>query len=235
MKDFSKLEKELDVSFKNKDLLIQSFCHRSFLNENPDFHLDNNERLEFLGDAVLELAVTDYLFRHFKNSEGDLTSWRATLVNTKSLAEIARECNFEDYLLLSKGEEKDTGKGRECILADTFEAFLGALYLDQGLEKAKSFIEAHLIWKLEEIIREGKWRDAKSEFQEKAQAELKLTPNYKLLKEWGPDHAKHFEMGVFLNGELISKGEGSSKQEAEEEAAKNALKAKNWQEKDKQF
>ncbi len=228
MKDFGELEKKLGFYFHNKDLLVQAFCHRSYVNENPDFTLGNNERLEFLGDAVLELIVTVYLFRHYEAPEGKLTAWRASLVNTRSLSELAAKLGFESYLLLSRGEAKDTGKGRYCILADTLEAFLGALYLDQGLEKVKEFIEKHLIVELPRIIKEGLFKDAKSKFQEKAQEKMKVTPTYKVLNEWGPDHAKHFVIGCFLDKELIAKGEASSKQEAEERAAQEALENKGW-------
>jgi len=226
--DYSILEKRLNVNFKNKDLLYQAFCHRSYINENPNFYLGNNERLEFLGDAVLELIVTDYLFHHYKEAEGKLTAWRASLVNTQSLSELARKLGFDDYLLLSKGEQKDTGKARHFILADAFEAFLGALYLDQGFEKAREFVEKNLIVRLPEIIKKGLFRDAKSLFQEKAQEKVKITPGYQVLREWGPDHAKHFIVGVFLGKEMITEGEGSSKQEAEEAAAREALKVKGW-------
>jgi ribonuclease III len=229
MKDFSLLEKKLNLKFKNKDLLAQAFCHRSYLNENPNFHLENNERLEFLGDAVLELIVTEYLFQKYpKKSEGELTNWRAALVNAKQLSEVARELDFNDYLLLSRGEAKELGKARQYILANTFEAFIGTIYLDRGYKTCGEFIKKYLISKLPEIIEKGLFKDAKSRFQEEAQERTGVTPTYKVLKEWGPDHAKHFIIGVFLNNELVAKGEGSSKQEAEETAAKNALEIKGW-------
>jgi len=229
MKDFSKLEKKLDLSFNNKDFLIQAFCHRSYLNENPDFYLGNNERLEFLGDAVLELVVTEDLYKKYpRKNEGELTNWRAALVNAKQLAETACELGFNDFLLLSRGEEKETGKGRQYILANTFEAFIGALYLDQGYGTCQEFIRKHLIIKLDEIIEKGLFKDAKSRFQEEAQERVGITPTYKVLKEWGPDHAKHFVVGAFLDKDLIAQGEGSSKQEAEEEAAKKSLEIKGW-------
>ncbi|MCD6500801.1 ribonuclease III [bacterium] len=229
MSDFKRLEKKLSIEFKNKDLLKQAFVHRSYLNENPKFSLPHNERLEFLGDAVLELIVTEYLYQKYpKRSEGELTNWRAALVNAQSLAGTAKKLGFEEYLLLSRGEAKDTGKAREYILANTFEAFLGAFYLDQGLGKVREFIETHLINQLSKILKEGGWRDAKSRFQEEAQERVRITPTYKVLKEWGPDHAKHFVVGVFLGEELVAEGEGSSKQEAEEAAAREALKVKNW-------
>lgn len=229
MVDFSKLEKKIGLKFKKKDLLTQAFCHRSYLNENPDANLENNERLEFLGDAVLELIVTEYLFEKYpKKSEGELTNWRAALVNAKMLSEIAQELGFNDYLLLSKGEAKEMGKARQYILANTFEALVGAAYLDSGYNKCRDFLRKNLIVKLPEIIEKGLFKDAKSRFQEEAQERTGITPAYKVIKEWGPDHAKHFIIGVFLNNELVADGEGSSKQEAELEAAKNALEAKGW-------
>jgi ribonuclease-3 len=230
MKNFLILEKSLGLEFKNRDLLIEAFCHRSYLNEHPDFYLPHNERLEFLGDAVLELIVTEYLYKKYpEKNEGELTNWRAALVNAKILGELARELGFNDFLLLSKGEEKETGKARLYILANTFEALIGAIYLDQGYEVAKNFVEKNLIErKLPEIIEKGLFKDPKTRFQEEAQERVKITPTYKVLEEWGPDHAKHFVVGVFLGNELVAKGEGTSKQEAEEEAAKNALKIKGW-------
>jgi ribonuclease III len=230
MKNFAILEKSLGLEFKNSDLLIEAFCHRSYLNEHPDFYLPHNERLEFLGDAVLELIVTEYLYKKYpEKNEGELTSWRAALVNAKILGELAKELGFNDFLLLSKGEEKETGKARFYILANTFEALIGAIYLDQGYEVAKNFVEKNLIEKkLPEIIEKSLFKDPKTRFQEEAQERVKITPTYKVLEEWGPDHAKHFIVGVFLGNELVAKGEGTSKQEAEEEAAKNALKIKGW-------
>lgn len=230
MKDFSVLETKLNLNFKNKNLLIEAFCHRSFLNEHPEIKISHNERLEFLGDAVLELVVTEYLLKKYpQNSEGELTSWRAALVNAKTLGETAKELGFEDFLLLSKGEEKEKGKARMYILANTFEALIGALYLDQGYKICQKFIKKNLIEKKLPIILEKKlYKDPKSRFQEEAQERLGITPTYKVLKEWGPDHAKHFLVGVFLKEDLIAKGEGSSKQEAEEKAAENALKIKGW-------
>jgi ribonuclease III len=229
LKDFSILEKKLKIDFQNKKLLSQSFCHRSYLNEHPDFKLGHNERLEFLGDAVLELVITEYLYNNYPDkSEGELTTWRAALVNAKMLAKIAKELDFENYLLLSQGEAKEKGKARQYILANTFEAFIGALYLDQGMKKTADFIKTHLIKELPEIIKNKLHRDAKSVFQEKAQELVKITPLYKVLEEWGPDHQRHFRVGVFLGDTKIAEGEGTSKQEAEEEAAKKALKIKEW-------
>jgi len=229
MKDFSLLEKKLKIKFKNKDLLIQAFVHRSYINENPEFRLSHNERLEFLGDAVLELVVTEYLFQKYpQKPEGELTSWRAALVNAKMLSEIAQNLGFNDFLLLSRGEAKEVGKARQYILANTFEAFIGGLYLDLGYKACQKFIKREVIKELPRIIQSRLFKDAKSLFQEKAQEIVGITPTYKVLKEWGPDHAKHFVIGVFLKEELVAEGEGSSKQEAEEEAAKKALEIKRW-------
>ena len=224
MKDISILEKKLNLKFKNKDLLTQAFVHRSYLNENSDFHLHHNERLEFLGDAVLELVVTEDLYQNYpKKPEGELTNWRAALVNSKILSVIAQELEFGDFMLLSKGQSKEAGKARKYILANAFEAIIGAIYLDIGYDAAKQFIKKNLMKELPEIIEKGLYKDAKSRFQEEAQEKTSITPSYKVLKEWGPDHVKHFVIGVFLEKKLIAKGEGSSKQEAEEEAARNAL------------
>lgn len=228
MKDFSNLERKLNLEFENQDLLIQAFVHRSYLNENPDFRLEDNERLEFLGDAVLELVVTDYLFKQFDKPEGVLTNWRAALVNADQLAELAEQLELNDFLLLSEGERQHTGKARKYILADVVEALIGSIYLDQGFERTQSFIEKHLIKELPEIIEKGLFKDSKSLFQEEAQDRVSITPTYQVLEEWGPDHAKHFEVGVFLEDERVAKGEGSSKLEAEQEAAQKALKLKGW-------
>jgi ribonuclease-3 len=229
MKDFSKLEQKLGLNFKNKDLLTQAFAHRSYLNENSDFKLDHNERLEFLGDAVIELIVTDYLYNQYpEKSEGELTNWRAALVNAKMLMSVAEELGFNDFLLLSRGETKELGKARAYILANTFEALVGAVYLDQGYKIADEFIKKYLTKKLSDIIQQGLYIDAKSQFQEEAQEKVSVTPVYKVLKEWGPDHEKSFVLGVFLGEELVAEGEGSSKQEAEEAAAKSALEIKKW-------
>ncbi len=226
---FKKLEEKIGVEFKDKNLLIQAFCHRSYLNENPDFQLGQNERLEFLGDAVLELVVTSYLyFSYPEESEGKLTTWRASLVNTKEIGNTANELDFGKFLLLSKGERGEKGKARLCILANTFEAFIGALYLDQGYDVADYFIKKYLISKLDNIIKEGSYRDPKSELQEKAQEKLGVTPYYQVIKEEGPDHQKSFVMGVFFGDQVAGEGYGNSKKEAEEEAAKEVLNKKNW-------
>ncbi len=226
---FKKLEKKIGVEFEDKNLLIQAFCHRSYLNENPDFSLGQNERLEFLGDAVLELVVTNYLYsRYPEKSEGELTTWRAALVNTKELASIAESLGFHDYLLLSKGESREMGKARMCILADTFEALTGAIYLDRGYSVAQSFVEKFLVSDLPRIIKLGLFRDPKSHLQEVVQEEVGVTPVYNVLEEAGPDHQRRFTVGAYTNSKLIGQGEGGSKKEAEEEAAKQALEKKLW-------
>ncbi len=226
---FKKLESALKVSFKNKDLLVQAFVHRSFLNENPEFPVYHNERLEFLGDAILEHIVTEYLYLKYpEKTEGELTSWRAALVNSKILAEVAKKAGFNPYLLLSQGEIKEEGKARQYILANTFESYVGSLYLDQGLDECTVFIMEYLMKELPRIIKQKLFKDAKSKFQEESQDKVGVTPIYSVMEQWGPDHEKTSEVGVFLQKELIAKGEGSSKQEAEEKAAEKALKVKKW-------
>ena len=230
MKDLSRLEKTIGITFKNLDLLRQSVVHRSYLNENPGFHLPHNERLEFLGDAVLEIIVTDYLYKNFPDTpEGELTNWRASLVNSKMLATVAREINLEEYLYLSKGEAKDkNSKARQYILANAMEALIGAIYLDQRLKKAEKFVKNHILSKLTAILENKLYQDPKSKFQEKAQEIYRVTPHYRVLKETGPDHAKVFEVGLYLGEELISRGKGTSKQEAQVDAARKGLKKKKW-------
>lgn len=228
MKEISKLEDKLGIKFNNQNLLQQAFVHRSFLNENPDFSLEHNERLEFLGDAVLELVVTKHLYSAYPNPEGELTNWRAALVNAKKLAEIAEAMGLNDWLMLSRGEAKDMGRARQYILANTMEALIGSIFLDQGIEVAGEFIEKNILVHLPEILKEGAYRDAKSVFQEEAQERVGVTPSYEVLKEWGPDHAKHFNVGVYLNDELIAEGEGVSKQDAQQKAAEEGLKVKGW-------
>ena len=227
--EFSKFEEKLNITFKNKDLLMQAFLHRSYLNENKGLKMNHNERLEFLGDAVLELVVTEFLFAKYpKKPEGDLTSYRAALVNTITLSNVAGGLGMNDFLLLSKGEAKDTGRARQYILANTFESFVGALYLDGGYENAKDFIAKNLLPLTDEIVEKGLWQDAKSRFQEVAQEKMSITPQYKTVQEVGPDHAKNFVVGVYLGDEKAGEGEGKSKQEAEQAAAQNALDAKGW-------
>jgi len=231
MKDFGELEKNLNISFKNKDLLVQAFCHRSYLNENPDFNIFHNERLEFLGDAVLELVTTEYIFNNYPDKpEGEMTSWRASLVNANTLYEVAQELNFNEFLLLSQGEEKENGRSKKYILADAFEAFIGSLYLDQGYAACQEIIKTRLIdKKLEEIIEKKLYRDPKSLFQERAQEIELVTPTYQVMEESGPDHMKRFVVGVFLGKKMIARGEGPSKHEAELDAAAKALEVKNWE------
>ncbi len=229
MIDFSAFEEKNKINFKNKDLLKQAFIHRSYINENPGVGLMHNERLEFLGDAVLELVVTEELFgRYPEKSEGELTAIRAALVNTVSIAEAGASLGMNEYLLLSKGEARDTGKAREYILANTFEAMIGAIYLDRGYDAAAGFISNNLFKKVEMIVSKKLWRDAKSLVQEKSQEILGITPRYEVLEESGPDHDKSFVIGIFFGANLIGKGTGKSKQEGEQSAAKAALKAKQW-------
>ena len=229
MKDFAVLEKKLGIKFKNKDLLQQAFTHRSYLNENSDLKLNHNERLEFLGDAVVELIVTEYLYKEYpEKAEGDLTNWRAALVNAKMLTSVAEDLGFNDFLLLSRGEAKELGKARAYILANAFEAFLGAFYLDSGYGPCDEFIKKNLLKNLASIIKDGSYKDAKSKFQEEAQERVSITPNYKVIKESGPDHEKSFVVGVFLDKELVAEGQGLSKREAEEAAAELALDVKRW-------
>ena len=230
MKDFSKLEKTIKIKFKNKDLLRQSMVHRSYINENPKFDVYHNERLEFLGDAVLEIIVTEYLFHNFpKVPEGTLTNWRASLVNSKMLFEIAKEIELERCLYLSKGELKDkNSKARNYILADAVEALIGAAYLDQGREPIKDFIHVFIISKLDNIIKNNLYIDPKSRFQEKAQEKHGITPHYQIMDEKGPDHKKKFTVGLYLNEKFISSGTGYSKQEAQIKAAEKGLKSCGW-------
>ncbi len=230
MINFDGLEKKLGIQFKNQKLLVQAFTHRSYLNENPSFGLGHNERLEFLGDAVLELVVTEYLYGRFSEKpEGELTALRAALVNAEMLSDIGAELGMSEYLLLSRGEKKDTGRARSYILANAFEALIGALYLDHGYEVSAEFLKRVLFGHLEEVLEKKLWRDPKSVFQEEAQDRLGITPNYRVLKEIGPDHQKRFSVGVFLGAVFAAEGSGPSKQEAEVEAAEKALVAKGWQ------
>ncbi len=229
MTDFSSFEKKTGIFFKNKELLKQAFIHRSYINENPGSNLSHNERLEFLGDAVLELVVTDYLYRKYPLlNEGELTAIRSALVNAVIISDIAATLNMNDYLLLSKGEAKDNGKARQYILANTYEAYAGAVYLDQGYEVIRQFIADTILPHTEEIVSRKLWRDPKSLVQEKAQEKAGCTPFYKVLFESGPDHDKRFTVGIFFGADLIAEGKGKSKQEAEQKAAETALKKKKW-------
>lgn len=224
----SELEQKIDIQFQNKDLLLMALTHRSYLNENTDWHLDHNERLEFLGDAVLELVVTEYLYSNYPDPEGEMTNWRAALVNAVMLSKIAGEFDLNKYVLLSKGEAKDTGRARQYILANAMESLIGAIYLDGGYDAAKEFIIKFVLKELPGIIENRLYRDAKSLFQEMAQDKVGITPTYEVLKEWGPDHARNFEVGVFLEKEMVASGQGPSKQEAQQQAASAALKNKGW-------
>lgn len=229
MKDLSRFEDILSVKFNNQDLLLQAITHRSYLNENPRFRVGHNERLEFLGDAVLELIVTEELFARFpEKPEGELTSYRAALVNSKMLSAVAEELALNDFILLSRGEKKDIGRARRFIMANAFEALIGALYLDQGYGAAEGFLKRVLMPHLQEVIEQKLYKDPKSLFQEEAQERVGITPSYEVVHEFGPDHDKQFVVGVFLGKEKIAEGSGPSKQIAQEEAARNALEAKKW-------
>lgn len=228
-KNFAALEEKIGVSFNNKDHLVQAFVHRSYLNEHRDFPMSHNERLEFLGDAVLELVVTEYLFGNYLNPEGELTNWRAALVNATMCATVANDIGMEEYLFLSHGESKDAGtKAREYILANAIEALIGAIYIDSGWDLSKQFITRWVITKLPEVLDLGLWMDPKSRFQESAQEIVGVTPTYRVLEETGPDHAKQFVIGVYLDKEKVAEGRGGSKQEAQVSAAEAALKVKLW-------
>jgi ribonuclease-3 len=229
MRDFDQLEDVLEVRFRDRDLLRQALVHRSYLNENPQFELPHNERLEFLGDAVLELIVTEHLFAHYDKPEGELTNWRASLVKGEMLASVAQKMQLESALYLSKGEAKDTNsKARRYILANAVEAVIGATYLDQGYDMAKHLVKKFILGELPNIIEKKLYLDPKSKFQEAAQEHVGITPSYKVLEQSGPDHAKHFVIGVFLNEEQVATGEGTSKQEAQINAAQKACEAKGW-------
>lgn len=227
--DFSALEQTLGVTFQNKDTLRQALVHRSYLNEHPDFPLGHNERLEFLGDAVLELVVTENLHENYENPEGELTNWRAALVNSEMLAKLCDRLGAEEFMHLSKGEAKDkNSKARKYILANAFEAIIGAIYLDAGWDAAKVFITDRVLSELPEILEKRLYIDPKSRFQEASQEHLGITPSYKVMSETGPDHQKEFEVGVFLGKEKIAVGKGTSKHEAQVAAAEAAIELKGW-------
>lgn len=223
MDNLETLEQELSIKFNNKDLLKTALTHRSFLNEHKEVKF-SNERLEFLGDAVLQFLSSRFLYEKFPGSpEGDLTNFRASLVCAPSLAEASRKLNFGEFLFLSRGEEDSGGRKREYILANTFEAFLGALFLDQGLEPCRKLVEESLFPKIEQVLSDQTYKDFKSRFQEYAQEKHNQTPEYKEVNSWGPDHNKTFQMGVYIGEKELGKGDGSSKQKAEQEAAHDAL------------
>jgi ribonuclease-3 len=228
--DLTKLQKLLNVQFSDTTVLLSAVTHRSYLNEHREATWDHNERLEFLGDAVLELVVTDYLFHKFlEKPEGELTAVRAALVNTVSLSGASEELGVNDFLLMSKGEAKDVGRARQYILANAFEACIGAIYLDQGYETAKIFIADKLFGKTDEIVRRRLWQDAKSRFQELAQEYISVTPTYETIAQEGPDHDRIFTIGVYLKKEFVAEGKGRSKQEAEQQAAERAIEVKGWE------
>lgn len=227
--DLTILEKTLDVEFSNKDTLRQAVVHRSYLNEHRDFPLEHNERLEFLGDAVLEMAVTEHLYNTYPNPEGELTNWRASLVNSQMLSLVAEQLGVEPFLHLSRGESKeDNSKARQSILANALEAIIGAIYIDKDYDVAATFVHKHIISKLPHILKYKLYMDPKSRFQETAQEMVGVTPVYKVLEESGPDHKRHFVIGVYLDGEQVATGDGTSKQEAQMRAAEEGLRAKGW-------
>jgi len=228
MQDFSAYQafakEKLGVAFDNIELLVTAFTHRSYVNEHKKTAHEHNERLEFLGDAVLELVTTEYLFSSFSDPEGILTNWRSSLVRTESISAAAARCGFEPMLRLSRGEKRGTDRARAQILANSFEAVIGAIYLDKGYEAAKIFITDNLLITFKDILASGSWMDPKSHLQEVAQSQDGHTPVYKVLVEEGPDHEKTFTVGVFVNGELKGQGVGPSKQAGQQKAAEAALK-----------
>ncbi|MBU6426809.1 ribonuclease III [Patescibacteria group bacterium] len=229
--DFEKFAEQIGVEFDDIALLRAACTHRSYLNENKKSGTEHNERLEFLGDAVLELVVTSFLFRKYpKKAEGELTAFRSALVNTVSLTKVAQSIGLNDFMLLSRGEAKDGGRARSVILANAVEAVIGAIYMDRGYNAAANFISNHLLntIDIEEIVKNKSWIDAKSRFQERAQEKTGITPSYRTLKEEGPDHDKKFTLGVFLGDVQVATGAGPSKQEAEQKAAEKALDIKGW-------
>jgi len=229
MNDFTKLETRINVTFHDKSLLQQALVHRSYLNENPNAGIWHNERLEFLGDAVLELAVTERLYAAFpEKPEGELTTLRAALVNSKMLSDISLSIGMNEFLLLSRGEARDVGRARQYILANAFEALIGAMYLDGGYETARDFIDRVVMNELQQVLDKKLYQDPKSLFQEEAQERVGITPTYEVMREWGPDHDKHFIVGIYLKQELVAEGEGPSKQAAQEAAARLGLHAKSW-------
>jgi len=229
--NFESLAEHIGVTFNDIALLRMACTHRSYLNENRGSGMEHNERLEFLGDAVLELVVTSFLYRKYpKKNEGELTAYRSAIVNTVSLTRVAERIGLGDFMLLSKGESKDTGRARAVIIANAVEAIIGSIYLDQGYNAAANFISDHIlnVIDIEDIVANKSWIDAKSRFQERAQDKAGVTPTYKTLKEVGPDHDKQFTLAVFLGDVQVATGSGPSKQEAEQRAAEKALEAKGW-------
>lgn len=226
--DKQELEKVLGIKVNNPDLYLSAFTHRSYLNENRGFHLPHNERLEFLGDAVLELAATEYLYKNYDHPEGELTNFRSALVNYKMLSDIAKRLKLEQFLLMSRGEAKDIGRARQVILANCIEAVIGAMYLDKGFEETAKFIEREILIELSNVIEDGKFMDPKSKLQEIIQEKVGVTPTYSVVSETGPDHNKLFVVGAYIAEKEVGRGTGPSKQEAELSAAENALKQNNF-------
>lgn len=231
--DFAPFETNIGYRFAKRALLEQAFTHRSYLNENRQTSAgrrsEHNERLEFLGDAVLELVVTEFLFAKYpQKPEGELTAVRAALVNTVSISDAATRLGMNEFLLLSRGEARDTGRARQIILANAFEAVIGAIYLDGGYEPARKFIADQLFHKSDEVVEKRLWQDPKSRFQEIAQEREGATPTYQLLGQAGPDHDKRFTVGAYIKQEIVARGEGKSKQEAEQQAAEHALRERGW-------
>lgn len=226
MNTLAEFENSIGIQFRDKTLLENVFIHRSYLNEHKGQNIEHNERMEFLGDAVLELAVTRYLYENFNRPEGELTNWRSALVKGESLSVEAKRLEMDTFLKTSRGESKNIGKARDILLANAFEALIGAIYLDQGFDRADAFIEKNIVYKLPNILENGLYFDAKSRFQELAQEQFGITPSYEVLSESGPDHAKIFVVNAFLGGKKVGEGEGPSKQVAQTAAAQNTLQ--NW-------
>lgn len=228
-KELTLLQERIGYTFKDVKLLEQALTHRSYLNEHPDWPTGHNERLEFLGDAVLELVVTEYLYEHYPSTpEGEMTNWRAALVNANMLSGITADFDLNAHMRLSRGESRDTGRARQYILANAIEALIGAMYLDGGYEPCKQFIGQFVLTHLPEIITKKLYRDPKSLLQEEAQDRIGVTPTYRVMEEWGPDHARQFKIGVYLGREIAGEGQGESKQDAQQAAAEDALQNKKW-------
>ncbi|PIP65507.1 ribonuclease III [Candidatus Peregrinibacteria bacterium CG10_big_fil_rev_8_21_14_0_10_49_16] len=225
-KSFTELENAIGVRFRDKEILSQALTHRSAVQQSRAH--GHNERLEFLGDAVLELVTTDYLFHLTDRPEGELTNWRSALVQRENLAKVAREISLGEHLFMSRGEQSGGGRNRDSNLANALEALIGAMYVDRGFEVSKEFCERFILTHLKELLAEGKHRDEKSFFQECAQEELGITPKYEVVDAVGPDHSKDFTCAVYLGDEKVAEGKGNSKQKAEQAAAKEALKVKGW-------
>ena len=229
MDNYSELEEKIGVKFKDHLLVKTAFVHKSYINEHKGEDIAQNERMEFLGDAILEFVSTKELYQKFPNStEGELTAYRSALVKGKNLAKVAKEIGLGQYLFLSKGEEKSGGREKDYLLANTVEALIGAIFLDLGIDVAQEFIKRFILSKMDEILEKNIYIDAKSRFQEMAQEKEEYTPYYEVIKEEGPDHRKKFTMGVYIKGELIAEGVGTSKQKAEDDAAQNALTKLGW-------